>query len=252
MKINEQIEQLTKQLRLPHIRRHYETITQQAIEDKDYYLDYLKALLEIECENRQEDARLRRIRLAKFPQKKYLEDLKEAYLPDDARKKLGMMKTLDFIKAGQNIILYGTPGTGKSHIAVGLGIKACMAGYRVLFTSVPSLLVQLRESRSERKLRRFQSKFEKYDLVICDELGYISFDKEGAELLFTNLSLRTEKKSIIITTNLSFDRWEEIFADPVLTAAMVDRLTHKAIMINMTGNSYRMMETKEMMASFKT
>ena len=99
-------------------------------------------------------------------------------------------------------------------------------------------------------LRAFQNKFEKYDLVICDELGYISFDKEGAELLFTNLSLRTEKKSIIITTNLSFERWEEIFTDPVLTAAMVDRLTHKALLINMTGNSYRMKETKEMIASF--
>ena len=136
-------------------------------------------------------------------------------------------------------------------MAIGLGIKACMEGYSVLFTSIPSLLIQLRETRSEQKLSRFQNKFEKYDLVICDELGYISFDKEGAELLFTNLSLRTEKKSIIMTTNLSFDRWEEIFKDPVLTAAMVDRLTHKALMVNMTGNSYRMLETKEMMASFK-
>ena len=250
MKINEQIEAMTKQLRLPHIRRHFEEITQNAIEDNTHYLDYLKELFELECENREEEAKLRRIRRAGFPQKKYLEDLKEDYLPEDARKKLRLLKTLDFIKEGQNIILSGTPGTGKSHISIGLGIKACMEGYSVLFTSIPSLLIQLRESRSERMLRAFQNKFEKYDLVICDELGYISFDKEGAELLFTNLSLRTEKKSIIITTNLSFDRWEEIFTDPVLTAAMVDRLTHKALLINMTGNSYRMKETKEMIASF--
>ena len=252
MTINEQIEAMTKQLRLPHIRRHFEAITQNALEDQTHYLDYLKELLELECESREEDAKLRRIRLAGFPQKKYLEDLKEEHLPEDARKKLGMMKSLNFIKAGQNIIFSGTSGTGKSHISIGLGIKACMEGYSVLFTSIPSLLIQLRETRSERILRAFQNKFEKYDLVICDELGYISFDKEGAELLFTNLSLRTEKKSIIITTNLSFDRWEEIFRDPVLTAAMVDRLTHKALMVNMTGNSYRMLETKEMIASFKS
>ncbi len=251
MKINEQIEAMTKQLRLPHIRRHFEEITKNAIEDKQHYLDYLKELLELECENREEDAKLRKIRLAGFPQKKYLEDLKEEHLPEDARKKLKMMKTLEFIKEGQNIILSGTPGTGKSHLSIGLGIKACLEGYSVLFTSIPSLLIQLRESRSERTLRRFQNKFEKYDLVICDELGYISFDKEGGELLFTNLSLRTEKKSIIITTNLSFERWEEIFNDPVLTAAMVDRLTHKALLVNMTGSSYRMMETREMVAGFQ-
>jgi DNA replication protein DnaC len=252
MKINERIEQMTKTLRLGHIGKNYEAITRDAREDNASYLDYLKQLLEIECENREEDAKFRRIRLAKFPQNKYLEDLKDDYLPEDARKKLAMMKSLEFIDKGQNIILSGNPGTGKSHLAIGLGIKACMEGYSVLFTSIPSLLIQLKESRSEGLLRRFQNKFEKYDLVICDELGYISFDKEGAELLFTNLSLRTERKAIIITTNLSFDRWEEIFADPVLTAAMVDRLTHKALMINMNGNSYRMKETKELIESLKS
>jgi DNA replication protein DnaC len=98
-------------------------------------------------------------------------------------------------------------------------------------------------------LRAFQNKFEKYELVICDEFGYISFDKEGAELLFTNLSLRAGHKATIITTNLSFDRWQELFGDPVLTAAMVDRLTYKAYIVNMTGNSYRLKETEEWLQS---
>ena len=133
-------------------------------------------------------------------------------------------------------------------LAVGLGIKACMAGYKVLFATVPLLINQLKESRSERTLIRLESIFEKYDLVIADELGYISFDKEGSELLFTHLSLRAGRKSTIITTNLSFERWDEIFSDSVMTAAMIDRLTHKSYILNMNGNSYRLKETKEWLA----
>lgn len=116
-----------------------------------------------------------------------------------------------------------------------------------MLTSIPHLINQLKECRSEKTLTVFNSKFEKYDLIIADELGYISFDKEGSELLFSNLSLRAGRKSIIITTNLSFERWNEIFKDPVLTAAMIDRLTHKAYIVNMNGNSYRLKETQNML-----
>ena len=126
-----------------------------------------------------------------------------------------------------------------------MGIKACQQGFKVLFVTVPRLLTQLRESHAERTLRQTESRFEKYDLVICDEFGYVSFDKQGAEMLFTHLSLRASRKSTIITTNLSFDRWNELFGDPVLTAALVDRLTHKAHLINMSGESYRLRQTKE-------
>ncbi|GAI21062.1 unnamed protein product, partial [marine sediment metagenome] len=163
----------------------------------------------------------------------------------DAKKKLKVLVSLDFIKNGQNVILAGSPGTGKSHIATGLGIKACLAGYKVMFATVPLLINRLKESRSEKTLQLFESRFEKYDLVIADELGYISFDREGSELLFTYLSLRAGRKSTIITTNLSFERWDEIFIDSVMTAAMIDRLTHKSYMINMNGNSYRLKETKK-------
>ncbi len=103
----------------------------------------------------------------------------------------------------------------------------------------------MKECRSQQTLRAFQNRFEKYDVVIADEMGYISFDKEGSELLFTHLSLRAGSKSTIITTNLSFERWGEIFQDPVMTAAMIDRLTHQSYLVNMNGNSYRMKETKE-------
>ena len=136
-------------------------------------------------------------------------------------------------------------------IATGLGIKACLEGYRVFFTTVPLLINQLKKARGASTLRSFELRFEKYDLVIADELGYISFDRQGSELLFTNLSLRAGRKSTIITTNLSFERWDEIFLDPVITAAMIDRLTYKSYMVNMNGPSYRMKETKEWMAKHK-
>ena len=126
-----------------------------------------------------------------------------------------------------------------------------MNDYRVLFTTVPRLITQIKESRSDKWRRQLELRFEKYDLVICDEFGYISFDKEASELLFTHLSLRAGQKATIITTNLSFDRWSEIFGDPVLTAAMVDRLTHKAFLINMKGESYRVKETKNWLSSQK-
>lgn len=170
-------------------------------------------------------------------------------LPPDARKRLKVLKSLDFIEQAQNVILAGSPGTGKTHLSIALGIKSCMAGYKVLFATVP--LNQLKESRSEKTLKRLETNFKKYDLVIAAELGYISFDKEGSELLFTHLSLRAGRKSTIITTNLSFERWDEIFSDSVMTAAMIDWLTHKSYILNINGNSYRLKETREWLAKQK-
>lgn len=245
----EEITKYSKYLRLPGIKGNLKRIANEARESEMNYEEFLRTLLEEEYEIRKQNAIQSRIRTAKFPQRKYLEDLKEEYLPKDAQNKLEKLKTLEFIKTGQNIILSGNPGTGKSHIAISLGIKACVEGYKVLFFSVPTLITKLKESRSEKILRIFQSRLEKYDLIIVDELGYISFDKEGSELLFTSLSLRANNKSTIITTNLSFDRWEEVFKDPVLTAAMVDRLAHKAFMVNMNGNSFRIKETQDWLDS---
>ena len=247
MNLHEQIADFSKMLRLPEIRKSYRTEAEQAIESDSSYEEYLLELLKKEYFLRIEKRKFFRIRAANFPQKKYLEDLNIDYLPEDGRKKLKMLRNLDFIRDGQNVILAGNPGTGKTHLAIALGIKACLEEFKVLFTTIPTLITQLKEAQSKSSLRKMELRFEKYDLVICDELGYISFDKEGSELLFTYLSLRTGRKSTIITTNLSFERWQEIFKDPVLTAAMVDRLTHKAYIINMNGSSYRLKETKEWM-----
>jgi len=250
MTIEERITEYTKKLHLPEIRKNYKALATEAENDNLPYQEYILQLLEKENDRRNENRKLNLIRRAGFSTKKYLEDLQVEFMPNDGKRKLKALKTLDFIREGQNVILAGNPGTGKTHLAIALGIKACMEDYKVLFTTVPYLITKLKESRSLKTLRQIENQFLKYDLVICDELGYISFDKEGSELLFSNLSLRTGKKSTIITTNLSFDRWQEIFKDPVLTAAMVDRLTHKAYIVNMNGNSYRLKETKEWLKKF--
>ncbi|MEO7049987.1 MAG: IS21-like element helper ATPase IstB, partial [Ferruginibacter sp.] len=243
-KIKDQINQISLDLRLAAFRNDIEEIITQAMEQKVSYeqviLDLLKAEQQVRLINRKKV----QMRNAAFPQLKYLQDINRAELPADAIAKLPILETLDFITTGQNVILGGSPGTAKTHIAIGLGIKAVQQGYNVMFTTVSKLLTQIRESYSNRTLRMLELRFEKYDLVICDEFGYISFDKQGAEMLFNHLSLRTGIKSTIITSNLSFDKWNDIFGkDTVLTAALLDRLTHKAYLVNMNGQSYRMKET---------
>lgn len=245
--IKAEITRYSKELRLPVFRSEFEQVAQESAKDGADYETFLLRLMEREYDTRLENRKKAQIRQAGFPAKLYLHDLKRDLLPVDAAEKLTMLERLDFVASGRNIILAGNPGTGKTHIATGLGLKACLQGFKVYFTTVHGLLTQLRESHAQRTLRQMELRFEKYDLVICDEFGYISFDKQGAELLFNHLSLRAGRKSTIITTNLGFDRWEEIFGDPVLTAALVDRLTHKAHLVNMNGESYRLRETKEMM-----
>lgn len=246
--MNETISEIKKyvtELKIPGINQGLKMKIEEAYKLDKSYEEFLKDILLEAYDMRKENGRKSRIRNAQFPYKKYLDELRVEYLPEDAKRKFKELKTLNFIEEGRNIILAGNPGTGKTHLSIGLGINACNKGYKVYFTTVSSLINELKESRSDKKLYTFEKRFEKYDLIVADELGYISFDKEGSELLFTFLSLRAERKSTIITTNLSFDRWNEIFNDAVLTAALIDRLTHKSYVLNMNGSSYRIKETKE-------
>lgn len=251
-KIADQINQISLDLRLPSFRKDLKEIIEEAVKQNASYEQVILNVLQAEQQLRQINRKRVQMRNAAFPQLKYLQDITRSDLPADAIAKLPILETLDFINTGQNIILGGSPGTGKTHIAIGLGIKACQEGYNVMFTTVSKLLTQIRENHSSRTLRSLELKFEKYDLVICDEFGYISFDKQGSEMLFNHLSLRTGIKSTIITSNLSFDKWNDIFGkDTVLTAALLDRLTHKAYLVNMNGQSYRMKETKKVQDSIK-
>ncbi len=247
--LHQQVDFYSRQLRLPAFRKSYVELAKQAAKDSLNYENYLLDLMLLEYDQRSQRRKKQRIRRAGFTHQKFLLDLLKEDLPQDAVQKLPMLERLDFIRDGQNLILAGNPGTGKTHLAIGLGIKACMEDFNVLFTTVPRLITQIQESRSAKMLRQFESRFEKYDLVICDEFGYVSFDKQAAELLFTHLSLRAGRKATVITTNLGFDRWTEIFGDQVLTAAMVDRLTHRAIIVNMNGESFRVKESKKLQSN---
>jgi len=249
----DQIHQISQDLKLTAFRRDMETLLSEAVKENTSREQVILTLLQAEQEIRLINRKKAQLRNAGFPQQKHLQDLVRAELPVDGLAQLPTLETLDFIAAGQNVILGGSPGTGKTHIAIGLGIKACQQGRSVLFTTVSQLLTQIRECRSTRTLHSLELKFEKYDLVICDEFGYVSFDKQGSEMLFNHISLRTGLKSTIITSNLSFDKWNDTFGkDPVLTAALLDRLTHKAYLVNMNGESYRMKETKKLRSAQKT
>lgn len=240
-----EIKEYVKELKIPGINQGLKMKIEEAYKLNQPYEELLRDIFMEAYDMRMENGRKNRIRNARFPYKKYLDELQVDYLPEDAKKKFKELKTLRFIEEGRNIILAGNPGTGKTHLSIGLGINACNKGYKVFFTTAASLINELKETKSDKKLYTFEKRFEKYDLIILDELGYISFDKEGSELLFTFLSLRAERKSTIITTNLSFDRWNEIFNDAVLTAALIDRMTHKSYVLNMNGESYRIRETRE-------
>ena len=243
----ERIFDYAKELKLNVFKEEIEDLIVLAVAENWSQRTLICHLLAKEVEMRIEARRKQRVRVAGFPELKYLQELQREELPKDAQTALPELETLDFINEGRNIVFCGNPGTGKTHLSIALGIKACLEGYSVFFTSVPRLLTQIRECRSQKSLRQLELRFQRYDMVICDEFGYVSCDKEGGELLFNHLSLRAGKKATIITTNLAFSRWGEIVKDKVLVAAMVDRLTHKAYLINMNGQSYRVKETQKLL-----
>lgn len=238
------IKEIAVELRLPYIRENYELLLQEANHTRKSHHDFLLELLTGELALRKENGVSHRLRNAKFPIKKYLEDFDRSKYGSEFHSKFEELESMNFIDNKENIILIGTPGAGKTHYAIGLGIKACLRGKSVLFASVPNLVIELKEAMSMNQMTAYKRKFEKYDLVILDELGYVSFDKVGCEILFNLLSNRNDKGSIIITTNLTFDRWEEIFKDTMLTGAIVDRLAHRAHILDITREtSHRFEET---------
>ena len=228
------VRELAAKLKLSYIKTNADAAICAARKTKQDYEEFLEELLTHEAERRTENGVARRIREARFPFKKYLVDFKRDKYEAVFSKKFDELESLEFINNVENIILLGTPGAGKTHYAIALGIKACMEGKTVLFASVPNLIVELRESLNQSALTSYRRRFERYDLVILDELGYISFDKSGCEMLFHLLSNRHGKGSVIITTNRPFERWEQVFTDPVLTSAMIDRLAHKAHVLDIS------------------
>lgn len=239
------IEEMALRLRLPYIRFNYKEAIELAEEGSYGYEEFLEQLLANECEMRGNNRIRKNILRAHFPYKISLQEFKTAHFPLDLQRQVKKLASLEFIDNKENVILIGNPGTGKTALSIALGMEAIMKGKSVLFVNVPNLLLEIKEVMGKNEVTRFRKKFENYDLVIVDELGYCTFDRSAGEVLFNLLSNRNEKGSIIITSNLLLKRWKEVFNDVVLTTAMVDRLAYKAYLLDMTGESYRIRETRQ-------
>jgi len=232
-----------KALNLSTLARNLEGFLRQAKETGIDYDDFLLDLTGAELQARAESRLNRRIKESKFPLLKPMETFDLAAVPELDIRLFRDLAGSGYIQEHRNIIFLGRSGTGKTHMATALGIEACKNNFRTRFITCYGLVNELIEARQERALQRLLQRYVRYDLLVMDELGYIPFSKEGSELLFQVLAERHEKGSVIITTNLGFADWTRVFGDPVMTAALLDRLTHKAHIINCSWESYRLKQS---------
>jgi len=232
-----------RSLKLSAMVAQLETHLRQAREDKEDYEEFLLNLTELEVATRMENGRKRRIKAAKFPLLKPLQTFEFEAAPDLDPRLIKELSNGQYVKEARNVIFLGRSGTGKTHLATALGMEACRQGVRTRFVTGCGLANELIEARDEKVLGRAMKRYAGYGLLIIDELGYVPFSKEGAELIFQVFAERNERKSVIITTNLGFGDWTQVFGDANLTAALLDRVTHKAHVINCNWESYRLRDT---------
>ena len=233
--MNHTLESVCRELRLSRIPSLIESIEESNKEE------WLLKLLVHEVEAKEERRIQRLIKQAKFSSHKTLEMFEwhsQILVQDNQTKE--QLTSLDFIRSTQNVVCIGAPGTGKTHLASALGYKACQEGIETRFWRVSDLVLELEKAWKENQLERFKKKFNRVQLIILDEIGYVPFNKNGSELLFQLISDWYETKSIIITSNLEFSSWNKVFIDPRLTSALVDRLIHHAHILTFTGESYRL------------
>ncbi len=237
------IELYAKQLRMPTIV-DWESVMREADDQKWGYEEFLCVILKKELEQRQENQRKRRLKAAKFPKAKTLDSFDYRWLQNVKKAQIYELATGRFIEEKRPVLMFGNPGTGKTHLTTAIGYQLCNIGYKVRFYTAGQLVTDLAEASQQGRLASLQTKLVKYDLLVIDELSYISFGRASAELLFQTISNRYELGSIMITTNLPFSKWTDLFGDETLTTALVDRLAHRAIILDMNGESYRLHETQ--------
>jgi DNA replication protein DnaC len=233
-----------KALKLPTcLREHHKLARQCAAEGVDH-IRFLAHLVEMEMIDRERRMVERRIKAARFPAVKSLDSFDFAAIPRLNKMQVLEMARCEWIERRENAIALGPSGTGKTHVALGLGLAACQKGLSVGFTTAAALVSEMMEARDERRLLRFQKQMAGYKLLIIDELGFVPLSKTGAELLFELISQRYERGSTFITSNLPFDEWTETFGSERLTGALLDRLTHHVSILEMNGESYRLAHSR--------
>jgi len=232
-----------KALRLPVFLREHEKIGLRCAQEKQDYARYLLQLSELELIEREKKGTQRRIREAGFPVQKTLDAFDFTALPGLNKKLVLELSRGEYLNKRENVLLVGNSGTGKTHIAISLGLAACQQGYKVSFFTTAGLITRLMEARDDKMLLRLRKQISRKHLVIVDEFGYVPFSKTGSELLFEFFSERYERGSVVVTTNLPFDQWTEVLGSERLTGALLDRLTHRVHILEMNGESYRFKES---------
>ncbi|PBC69653.1 DNA replication protein DnaC [Streptomyces sp. TLI_235] len=231
---------LARAMKAPALLDAAERLAERARTESWTHTEYLVACLQREVSARDSHGGEGRIRAARFPAIKTIEELDVAHLRGMTRQQLGHLGTLDFIAARENAVFLGPPGTGKTHLATGLAVRACQAGHRVAFATAAQWVDRLAAAHQAGRLQEELVKLGRYPLIVIDEVGYIPFESEAANLFFQLVSNRYERASVIVTSNKPFGRWGETFGDETVAAAMIDRLVHHAEVHSLKGESYRM------------
>jgi DNA replication protein DnaC len=238
---------LTRVLKTPTIGRVWSDLADTARDANWSHEEYLTAVLERQVADRESAGNMMRVRTAHFPAIKTLEDFNLDHLPSLRKDVLAHLGTATFVPKADNVVLLGPPGIGKTHLAIGLGIKAAQAGNSVLFDTATNWITRLSRAHQAGALEIELKKIRRYRLIIIDEVGYIPFDTDAANLFFQLVASRYEQASILVTSNLPFGRWGEVFGDEVVAAAMIDRLVHHAEVLTLAGDSYRTRARRELL-----
>ena len=238
-----------KALKLPTFLREYDKLARQCAAEGVDHARYLLRLTELEIIDRERRTVERRIKEARFPAVKSLDSFDFPVLPSLNKTLVLELARSEYINRRENVIALGNSGTGKTHIALGLGLAACQKGLAVGFTTAAGLVTELHEAHDERRLLRLQRQLAGYKLLIIDELGYVPLSQTGAELLFEVFSQRYERGSVIVTSNLPFDEWTGVFGSERLTGALLDRLTHHVHILEMNGDSFRLKHSRARLAA---